>query len=150
MRYLIPCEFCRGSGRIGLNFAPQDCTKCGGSGEIPKTAAELTRLEAEHIRAEIAPIPPDPDVEFNRSGIIEHNQTMLTRWWTEVAIVPGIEPVAIDLVNTRGTIMRIQPAYRSGKFHHLDVVAQSHKYEFPPDPSEETEASAASAASTPA
>ncbi len=131
MRYLIPCDLCRGTGRIGKNFAPQNCTTCGGSGEIAKTAAELTRLEAEKIRAEIAPIPPDPDVEFNRSGIIEHTQKMLSRMWVEVAVVPGIEPVAIDLVNKRGTILRIQPAYRSGKFHHLEVVAQSHGYQFP-------------------
>jgi hypothetical protein len=138
MRYLIPCDFCRGTGRIGKNFAPQDCNKCGGSGEIPKTAAELTRLEAEQIRKEIAPIPPDQDVEFNRSGIIEHIDKMLTHMWIEKATIPGIEPVAIDLVNKRGTIFRIQPVYRSGKFHHLTVMAQSHKYEFPKDPSEET------------
>lgn len=62
--------------------------------------------------------------------MIEHIDKMLSHTWIEKATIPGIDPVAIDLVTKRGTIFRIQPAYRSGKFHHLEVMAQPHKYEF--------------------
>lgn len=122
MRFLLPCPLCLGRRRIGLGSSPRPCPTCTGSGEIAKSAADLTPAEAAALRRELAPIPPDPDGQYILESTRENITRTLSSHYIHTVTFPEDGAATFDLLDRRGRALRVFPEFRHGRFHNLNTI----------------------------
>lgn len=137
------CPVCLGNGGFGPRITIREklqsscfkpCTTCHGSGWQHTRLPDLSPKQAETLRTKLTTIPADPDAQYLRQSTKDNIVSHLSQRWIEAVTFPGLEPACIDLVNKRGTILRILPEFRGGKFHNLNVIPQTHRHQFPLEP----------------